>query len=292
MRNFCLLLLFTLFAACSPALAQAPRILGSVPKFPETPKDTFGTVSYRAFYDYKIVPDPEEPEKKVRGTAILLIGDEALKFTDYITYKSDTIFCDAYRQETEEDFAAVMNKVLALGNKHLKESLVLLPGEGSYIFQSVASFTGTLRYREKLPPFDWQISDETKVVAGFLCVRADLVHGGRSWTAWFTDELPLPYGPYHFGGLPGMILEMTDAKGEYAFTFKGMEKPGDREYPIMLDHGEKLQILPRDEARVIIRNATIKPLAGMSSEVKAYDADGNPITIEDRRRPYNPLELE
>lgn len=41
------------------------------------------------------------------------------------------------------------------------------------------------------------------------------------WEAWFTTEIPLPYGPYKFHGLPGLILEVYDTKNNFIFSFVG-----------------------------------------------------------------------
>lgn len=40
---------------------------------------------------------------------------------------------------------------------------------------------------------------------------------GRSWTAWFTTEIPLQEGPYVFYGLPGMVVSASD--DEHFFSY-------------------------------------------------------------------------
>ncbi|WP_313027341.1 GLPGLI family protein [Soonwooa sp.] len=75
----------------------------------------------------------------------------------------------------------------------------------------------------------WKIDPETKKIDKFTAQKATTEFGGRSWTAWFTQELPFQDGPYKFSGLPGLILEMQDATGTHAYKFLGIKKFDDVE---------------------------------------------------------------
>ena len=86
-------------------------------------------------------------------------------------------------------------------------------------------FTDTFEYVEDLPDFDWEIMDDTTRIEGYLAQKAVCQYGGRSWEAWFTEELPFNDGPYKFCGLPGLILNMIDAKRDYRFYFQSIEVP-------------------------------------------------------------------
>lgn len=64
---------------------------------------------------------------------------------------------------------------------------------------------------------DWNITKETKNINGFVCYKATRMPSPDSKEeiekefpiiAWYTPEIPLPYGPFLYGGLPGMILEL------------------------------------------------------------------------------------
>ncbi len=72
--------------------------------------------------------------------------------------------------------------------------------------------------------FQWNIDNEHQNILGYKATKATTTFGGRSWTAWFTQELPLSDGPYKFRGLPGLILEIISDDGDYKFSFKGLEK--------------------------------------------------------------------
>lgn len=53
----------------------------------------------------------------------------------------------------------------------------------------------------------WKITDETRVIAGFNCRRANaLIMDSIYVVAFYTDEILAPGGPESFSGLPGMIL--------------------------------------------------------------------------------------
>ncbi len=66
---------------------------------------------------------------------------------------------------------------------------------------------------------NWTILNEKKKIGNFEVIKAKAKYGGRNWEAWFCPEIALPYGPYVFYGLPGLILEVYDDKANYHFTF-------------------------------------------------------------------------
>jgi GLPGLI family protein len=74
----------------------------------------------------------------------------------------------------------------------------------------------------------WEIHNSVKAVDGFTCFKATTLFRGRSYTAWFTKEIPLPFGPWKLNGLPGLILEAYDDKKEIWFKYKSSEIPSNK----------------------------------------------------------------
>lgn len=64
---------------------------------------------------------------------------------------------------------------------------------------------------------NWQVMPEKKKIGGFDTQKAVTDYGGRKWTVWFTEEIPVSDGPYIFHGLPGLIVKATDAGRDYEF---------------------------------------------------------------------------
>lgn len=80
------------------------------------------------------------------------------------------------------------------------------------------------RYDEEIPQIEWELTDSTKTILGYECQMATGALHGRTWTVWFTPEVPLMNGPWKFSGLPGLILEATDGSGLYNFTATGIQQ--------------------------------------------------------------------
>lgn len=79
---------------------------------------------------------------------------------------------------------------------------------------------------DSLPAFRWKILSEIRDIQGYICMSAetaDTVKGQRI-LAWFTTELPLPFGPEGYGGLPGMILELDIQYGAVIVTATDIER--------------------------------------------------------------------
>ena len=80
---------------------------------------------------------------------------------------------------------------------------------------------------------EWKLTNEQKKIGQFTVQKAFTRWAGRSWTAWFSPDIPFTEGPYKFHGLPGIIMELSDDKGNYTFklvkseNFKNSLNPKD-----------------------------------------------------------------
>lgn len=80
-----------------------------------------------------------------------------------------------------------------------------------------------IRYEENTN-LKWVLYGETKIINGVKCQMAATNKYGRRWIAYFSKEYPQSLGPYKFTGLPGLIFELYDTRGDYHFTLVKVEK--------------------------------------------------------------------
>lgn len=92
--------------------------------------------------------------------------------------------------------------------------------------------------KESIPKINWSIKDETKKIGQFVCKKAICEFRGRNYTAWFTTQVPLPFGPWKLQGLPGIILEAYDTNKEVYFYFKSIKYPSEKKLTIEIPNAE------------------------------------------------------
>lgn len=78
--------------------------------------------------------------------------------------------------------------------------------------------------KDNLLDWNWQITNETKEINGFKCIKATSDAFGYFFTAWFTEDISINAGPEKFDGLPGLILYVGTAYYEYFATSVRIEK--------------------------------------------------------------------
>ena len=71
---------------------------------------------------------------------------------------------------------------------------------------------------------DWKILPETVKIGEYEAQKAETTFAGRKWYAWFTQDIPFQDGPYKFKGLPGLIVKLEDANGDYSFDLQQSKK--------------------------------------------------------------------
>lgn len=72
--------------------------------------------------------------------------------------------------------------------------------------------------------FTWNILPEKQKIGEYNTQKATTEYGGRTWTAWFSSDIPFQDGPYKFYGLPGLIVKIEDAEKNYSWMLSGNKK--------------------------------------------------------------------
>jgi GLPGLI family protein len=90
------------------------------------------------------------------------------------------------------------------------------PAEGNIVYSELDNqksisqkkvFEQLFLVQDSIRKISWKITDETRIIAGFNCRRANAVILDSIYVvAFYTDEILTPGGPESFTGLPGMIL--------------------------------------------------------------------------------------
>ena len=102
-------------------------------------------------------------------------------------------------------------------------------------------------HEEENSPIRWEIKGDTISVLGYICSKATCDFGGRSYNAWFTQNIPINEGPYKFYGLPGMILKIEDSEKYFQFEAIGLENMENTE--IIIDEKSKYLKCTTEEYR-------------------------------------------
>ena len=85
--------------------------------------------------------------------------------------------------------------------------------------QTMGGSSSLMHVPEAFDKWEWTITGETKQIGRYLCREATSSYSFESYkggtvtvpvTAWFAPQLPFPYGPNGYDGLPGLILELTE----------------------------------------------------------------------------------
>ncbi len=143
-----------------------------------------------------------------------------------------------------------------------------------------------LYYTENLPLFNWQIGTETATVCGYECIKATCHWRGRDFTAWFTPDIPVEYGPWKFGGLPGLIMKVSDNDGIYTFEAVAVENGN---FPIFAPRGNKYAKSTREKVWKLQRALNENYLKATGYSVYNIRLGRE---ISSREHPYSQLELE
>ena len=151
---------------------------------------------------------------------------------------------------------------------------------------------GWVSCREKIEGlFDWHLLDGDSIVCGYPCHKATTTFRGRTWTVWYTLDLPYSDGPWKFCGLPGLVLYAYDSEDKFRFNCIGIEKGDGHEVKMKMPKSGVIDTyMPERVAEIMMmeywdRSAHLSQITGMAARVtRMWDAQGNEVKISPQTR--------
>lgn len=174
----------------------------------------------RFYYELTYRPDKATSDKETTTTILDINKDKSI-YRDYTVMAQDSILKSEMEKMQKSGVYTEMEKMIKMP-KFSYRVYKFYPDNNNiaYIDGIEKSFYG---YKEKIN-LAWDILNEKSLIEGYNCQKASLKFGGRTWYAWFTQELPFQDGPYKFGGLPGLIVKIEDSEQDYIWLLKGNKK--------------------------------------------------------------------
>lgn len=180
-------------------------------------------------------------------------------------------------------------------------SFLVINNEENLSFKYYFFFRDTYKIKE-LINLNWELKPETKKISTYLCRKAILKYKGRTWEAWYTQDVPIQAGPYIFRNLPGLIIEMTDSTGSYKFNLYSIKKKSDTlDFENMYKSALTVPLKQLQKVSLDYYNDPLREMKSSNVQAKFIDEKGKEVkpdfremtkTIQSRLKKYNnPIEL-
>ena len=150
--------------------------------------------------------------------------------------------------------------------------------------------TPNFRYEDDLSDMKWEIKKDTATILSYSCQKAVTEFRGRTWEAWFTSEIPINNGPWKFGGLPGLIMKVSDSQQYFVFECTGIENLKERE-PIKFYDLKYAETTRKNLNKLYMQLYNNLIAYNLAIGIKLCDNTGKLVTHCDKI-PYNPIELK
>jgi len=152
-----------------------------------------------------------------------------------------------------------------------------------------------LCYPSKWTDIEWNYSsNDTIKLLGYTCNKAIANFAGRKYTAWYTLDVPIPYGPYKFLGLPGLIIRIEESNGMYVWEFCSLSTSSSCIYNYKYEGEQKCtaEAAAKTIKRMITRPLTFLSSAGVKVMVKQSNGTYAPATKDKKENLYESIELK
>ncbi len=264
------------------------------------------TVTYRFTFALDTVSN-----KRYKDLHNLEIGNGGL--TRYYSRNADLIDSIFFKLRRDPNYqgALSVSRYLKPGERCLYQDLYFNYPQKGNLLSRFAIVDTEYEYSEEIPQFVWEFRSDTASILGYPVKVAVTAFKGRKYKLYFTENIPMNYGPWKFRGLPGMILKVEELSGLFDWEAIGLSQIKGDIYIYDPQVGQtpnipamKIRKTTRDHVRKLQKMAWETPLnllAIHGKKIAEFYIDGTtgkkvPMTqkewVKFREKYAPPLELE
>lgn len=169
----------------------------------------------QAIYKVTYKPNKENSDKKVEYMILEINNLKShfynldLKKIDSLVIKNDALLTDDYPLPnlTFSVFKDLSSKNIQISGNF---------NQFEYVFKEEETIVWNLLMEKKNPV---KLKNDK-----FSTRTAETYYGGRGWLVEYTQEIPIPDGPYVFSGLPGLVCKAFSVDRDYIFELVDIRK--------------------------------------------------------------------
>jgi len=241
---------------------------------------TLDSASLKVSYKLTYIKDTTQLNTKYTDLQVLMIGKHTSKYfsQQYVEYNK------YIKQLNKKSIPNAPRGTLSI--EIFKDFI----GNKLTVTDLKSDLGSSFLYKEDSPQITWTILNENQTILSYPCQKATTTFRGRKYEAWFTTKIPINNGPWKFGGLPGLILQISDKQNNYVFECTGIESLRIKE-PIKFYTLEYKELKREDYNQFVKRfhKNTIPFYKALGSGV--YDmATDKYLTFQ--QLPFNPIEKD
>jgi GLPGLI family protein len=229
-----------------------------------------GKIVYKSYY-----PDKKQRNRSVDMT-VYFSNNESL-LADLKQLKEPTVKAE----EVIDGISLTLPYGDSLGGRfyrNIKDSLIVNRRPKNSISEAFI-------FKENWVTINWKIESVTKKIGNYIATMAKGSFRGRDYTAWFTYDIPVPFGPWKIHGLPGLILEVEDSEKMIRFYATEIIMPFDTKNIISIPTAEneithKEEVFMQDNFDIILAKKMNARLPKGSSLTPNPNNDGRKFRTE------------
>lgn len=177
----------------------------------------FSQKSGKIIYSEVINTKPDMAKAEEQGWA-----QWAEMVPESMIFKKQLIYNDSvsmYVNIKEPEDPNEENMIKRMARRYSNSNSQSYRNTSSNIFIEQKDFMGkSFLIKGEAEKIKWKMTGEMKVILNYPCLKAVYKDSTETLEAWFTTEIPISVGPENYGGLPGMILELTSKKNKKTLT--------------------------------------------------------------------------